>query len=217
MASGWHPAIQNKMIPRGISRPCGLGCQPFAPRGRFSKGTSKKMSVTKKKRFEILSRDGFACVYCGQKGDSVKLEIDHVIPKSKGGSNEIGNLVTACFECNRGKSTRLLSEATTVDIVVRNNERVVSMAESETAKIRAVRAAKRELSKFIRELEAYFSDCILQRESKTVRFFLSELGPSVVMDSAEIASCRRSASVARWKYFCGICWNKIRSKESEVS
>lgn len=57
-------------------------------------------------RFRILKRDGFACRYCGAKGNGVRLEVDHVHPRSRGGSDHPNNLVTACFDCNRGKRDR---------------------------------------------------------------------------------------------------------------
>ncbi len=61
-------------------------------------------------RFSVLERDGFCCQYCGRspKEDGVKLVVDHIIPISKGGTNEMSNLITACGDCNRGKSDRLL-------------------------------------------------------------------------------------------------------------
>lgn len=55
-------------------------------------------------RFVILERDKFTCQYCGRSAPDVKLEIDHIIPVSKGGSNESTNLLTCCKECNIGKS-----------------------------------------------------------------------------------------------------------------
>lgn len=61
------------------------------------------MALSPKKRFYILERDGFACRYCGRTPPEAHLEVDHVIPKLSGGSDEFDNLVTACFECNRGK------------------------------------------------------------------------------------------------------------------
>lgn len=64
----------------------------------------RRHSINKKIRFEVLTRDNFACQYCGRTPkDGVKLEIDHIIPVSKGGTNHIDNLKTSCFECNRGK------------------------------------------------------------------------------------------------------------------
>jgi hypothetical protein len=54
-------------------------------------------------RFLVFKRDQFTCVFCGRSGLGVRLEVDHKIPLSKGGSNRIENLQTLCFECNRGK------------------------------------------------------------------------------------------------------------------
>ena len=60
-------------------------------------------------RFRVLERDGFRCRYCGKSSDQgAVLEVDHLYPKSKGGSHSIDNLVTACWECNRGKAGRPL-------------------------------------------------------------------------------------------------------------
>jgi hypothetical protein len=58
----------------------------------------------KNKRFGIFYRDGFRCVYCGGSPGRDNLEIDHLIPRSKGGSDDELNLVTACTKCNSGKS-----------------------------------------------------------------------------------------------------------------
>jgi predicted restriction endonuclease len=57
-----------------------------------------------KTRFHIFKRDNFRCQYCGRSSDDVQLEVDHIIPVSKGGSNDVDNLITSCRECNRGKS-----------------------------------------------------------------------------------------------------------------
>lgn len=70
----------------------------------------KRKPITKKLRFEIFKRDSFTCQYCGQMAPDVVLEVDHIIPVSQGGENEILNLVTSCFDCNRGKGGRKLSE-----------------------------------------------------------------------------------------------------------
>lgn len=59
--------------------------------------------LTKKQRFTILKRDNFTCRYCGRKTPEVILEIDHIVPVSKGGTNDLNNLVTSCRDCNRGK------------------------------------------------------------------------------------------------------------------
>ncbi len=58
-------------------------------------------------RHEVLRRDNHTCQYCG----SIKhLTIDHLIPRSKGGSHSWDNVVTACSKCNSIKGNRLLHE-----------------------------------------------------------------------------------------------------------
>lgn len=61
-------------------------------------------------RFDVFMRDGFRCRYCGVSvDDGAILHADHVIPESKGGPTTMENLVTACIDCNLGKSDKDLS------------------------------------------------------------------------------------------------------------
>ena len=55
-------------------------------------------------RIRAMKRDKFTCQYCGISGSEAELEIDHIVPISKGGSNHISNLATACRKCNLEKS-----------------------------------------------------------------------------------------------------------------
>lgn len=69
----------------------------------------KKASLSSRVRFEVLKRDAFRCQYCGkQAGAGAELEIDHIIPRAKGGTDDKENLITACKECNNGKSSKEL-------------------------------------------------------------------------------------------------------------
>ncbi len=62
-------------------------------------------NVGTKKRFAVLQRDSFTCVYCGRSPkDGVVLEVDHIVAKCNGGKNDMDNLATACRDCNLGKS-----------------------------------------------------------------------------------------------------------------
>ena len=58
-------------------------------------------------RADLLKGD-CACAYCG--AASVPFDIDHVIPRSRGGGDEPGNLVVACQPCNRSKGARTPEE-----------------------------------------------------------------------------------------------------------
>lgn len=58
-------------------------------------------------RYDILKRDNCTCQMCGATlQDGVKLHVDHIIPVSKGGKTEWGNLRTLCDRCNLGKSNK---------------------------------------------------------------------------------------------------------------
>ena len=86
-------------------------------KNRVKKSEKKKsQSKAKKKRsryisstvrYTVLHRDNFRCVACGITSKNVELQVDHIIPFSKGGSNNIDNLQTLCVDCNRGKSDRI--------------------------------------------------------------------------------------------------------------
>jgi hypothetical protein len=67
----------------------------------------KRGDLSIRKRFFVMKRDSFACVLCGASGHGVRLEIDHKLPFSKGGMDDLENLQTLCFDCNRGKRDSL--------------------------------------------------------------------------------------------------------------
>lgn len=71
---------------------------------------NNRRRLSPKLRFEIFKRDKFTCRYCGRTSPEVILEIDHIIPVSEGGTDDPENLVTSCYECNRGKGATLLEE-----------------------------------------------------------------------------------------------------------
>lgn len=70
--------------------------------------------LSKKLRFEVFKRDGFACQYCGRKAPEVILHCDHIKPVADGGGNDILNLATSCIDCNSGKGARKLSDNATL-------------------------------------------------------------------------------------------------------
>jgi CRISPR/Cas system Type II protein with McrA/HNH and RuvC-like nuclease domain len=76
-----------------------------------SNHSQKHRSLPASVRFEILRRDGFTCRYCGRKAPLVSLQVDHIVPWSRGGTDNLSNLVTSCFECNIGKSDKLLTRS----------------------------------------------------------------------------------------------------------
>jgi len=60
-------------------------------------------------RREVFARDEHVCQYCGE--HTVRLTLDHVVPRHRGGSHSWDNLVAACGACNHRKGGRLPEEA----------------------------------------------------------------------------------------------------------
>jgi 5-methylcytosine-specific restriction endonuclease McrA len=62
----------------------------------------------------LFARDDYQCQYCGRRSSELKtresLTRDHLIPMSRGGTNEWSNVVTACSSCNTRKANRMPSE-----------------------------------------------------------------------------------------------------------
>ena len=65
-------------------------------------GRLRRVCLSFRVRFLILQRDLYQCRIC--KASGVKLEVDHIVPLSLGGSNDMDNLQALCVPCNRGKS-----------------------------------------------------------------------------------------------------------------
>lgn len=57
-------------------------------------------------RHEVFRRDGHRCLECGATNHEIRLEVDHIIPVSQGGTDELNNLQTLCYKCNQAKGNR---------------------------------------------------------------------------------------------------------------
>jgi len=67
-------------------------------------GSIKRPNIPERVRIEVWRRDSGKCVKCGSRE---KLEYDHIIPISKGGSNTARNIELLCEKCNRSKSNKI--------------------------------------------------------------------------------------------------------------
>ncbi|WP_346433177.1 HNH endonuclease [Sphaerotilus microaerophilus] len=58
-------------------------------------------------RWQVFQRDRWKCVACGRGShDDVILHVDHILPRSRGGTDSLDNFQTLCDRCNIGKSNR---------------------------------------------------------------------------------------------------------------
>ena len=78
---------------------------------KFKKSVAgQRALMTSKLRHYILERDNYTCKLCGNSTKfepNLLLEIDHIIPISKGGMTELNNLQTLCWRCNRAKGAKV--------------------------------------------------------------------------------------------------------------
>lgn len=83
----------------------------LSERIKFKKSAAgQRALMTSKLREKIKQRDGYACKKCGisvEKEPNLLLEIDHIIPVSKGGITTEDNLQTLCWRCNRRKGAKI--------------------------------------------------------------------------------------------------------------
>ena len=84
-------------------------CPSFVDREMYEELVAvERGKVDDSLRYNIMNRDNFTCVLCGRtQKDGVKLQIDHIIPISKGGKSTPNNLRTLCEQCNMGKSNKI--------------------------------------------------------------------------------------------------------------
>lgn len=184
----------------------------------------KRVGLSRRLRFEVFKRDGFLCRYCGRGvGPDVVLEVDHVIPVAEGGPNDPVNLVTACFDCNRGKSKVLLEDNRVVMADPREKARLVKEQKQQIAaflkyrdeqQMIALNMARRAIAPVVAAL-ANPNEDIPRQWFTSVNFFLKELGFDEVHRAAEISSERFLYMGVNdpFLYFCGICRKAIRLKD----
>lgn len=182
-------------------------------------GKTKKarVSLGKTLRFEIFKRDAFTCQYCGATPPSVVLEVDHVIPVAQGGSNDEHNLVTSCFECNRGKRDRHLHAIP--ESVTERSHRAQELEDQAREYEKVLKAKKRRINRAINGVEGVFREefpgySFTPSFRKSVHRFLDYLPAIQVSEAMELAIYRVGQKGADnvAKYFCGICWKTIRDQ-----
>lgn len=178
-------------------------------------------SLGKRVRFEIFKRDGFACQYCGKTPPGVVLEIDHIVAVADDGSDEPHNLITACFDCNRGKGAVPLSDRLSQEDLQTRRQLIQERVEQAEAYELLLQERKEQEEAAIDEVIAVYeryndSYTLLDKTRTSIRQFLRKLPRAEVIEAMEIA-CDRLGYKERYNsrsvvfhYFCGVCWRKIK-------
>ena len=152
---------------------------------------AKRKTVSKKIRFEVFKRDYFTCQYCGRKPPEVQLEVDHIKPVAKGGTNDILNLITSCADCNRGKRDIELSD----DSVIENQIKKLEILQAKNEQMEMMLKWKEELM-HLEDKEINAINDILEhktaygfndRGQKIIKKYIKKYGLSEVIDATNLS------------------------------
>lgn len=165
------------------------------------------MSVSTRTRFEILKRDGFRCRYCGSTPLAGPLHVDHVVPSSKGGTDDPENLLTACSTCNLGKSNVKLDESRLRKTMSADDLR--EQTEQITAYMEACKDVTKVRNDFRRFIAGRWKDAV--GEDRLSDAFVTRLvrvvetvGYQECNSAIEIVSSKEMHGVTAQKYFNGV-------------
>ena len=183
------------------------------------------MAVSRRLRFEVLKRDGHACRYCGETAPTVKLTVDHVIPKALGGADDPTNLVTACQPCNSGKSS-VPADAPTVAQV---SDDAVRLAEA----LRLVMEGREIEHEGLMMMIDEFGDawkgwrygpednrqwCPMDDNwrSSIARFYDMGYSPERLIWFIRVSMESKADIKGKFKYFCGCVWNDFATVQADA-
>lgn len=185
------------------------------------------MAVTKRTRFEVLRRDDHTCQYCGAKAPDVTLQIDHVIPVALGGDDKPGNLVTACKDCNGGKS----SIPPDAPLVQSLSAEAAAYALGMQDKMTRFRADIQALDGYVDEFRQVWDDwglgegdvrqrVPLPHDYRMTLYRWMRMGiPTDVYELAIPAAMSRTNVTldAKFTYMAGIVWNMVNEREIDYT
>lgn len=171
--------------------------------------------ISTRTRFEVFKRDGFKCLYCGRMPPNVLLHVDHIIPVCVGGDNSRDNLATSCDKCNLGKS------GVPLDVIPKSlQERAEESIEREKqvkALAKALRAEKDRIERDAWDvayvlIDNYKLDGVRKDWMQSIIGFVKKMPATEVISSMEQAMAKRGGGSRDYafRYFCGICWRKIK-------
>lgn len=187
-------------------------------------GTQRK-PLSKALRFEVFKRDKFTCQYCGASAPDVILEIDHIQPVSKGGKDDIMNLVTACRDCNRGKTNKELSDNSSVVLQKKQLESIQERREQLEMMLKWRESAEEELDIEIDSIDKYFRKhtCwgLSDHGKESVRKLIKRFGFNEVYTACEISVDRYyDGTEYSWdkafQKLGGVCYNRKKAVESDA-
>lgn len=179
--------------------------------------------VSRRVRFEVLRRDGHKCRYCGCTAEEAPLTVDHVVPRALGGSNDSSNLVTACGDCNSGKTSTSPDEHVVADV----DAKALAWVEAMRVAADTRRAEFQKIDNAVAEVIGCWDGYTYAGpdderlsvpkdanwRASLERFLSAGLEATDMVRLVEAAMTSQAFIDRKWRYFCGCCWNEINARQ----
>lgn len=183
----------------------------------------KRQGISKNKRFDIFARDNFTCQYCGKKAPNVILEVDHIIPVSKGGDNKLTNLITSCFECNRGKTNKKLKE----NIALEKQMNELEIINEKRNQLELIAKWQKQLNNIDKKNEKIFLDKYFNLTNKqitlnkvgknTLKKGIKDFGLNLILECLEISTSKYDNTEDIFRKTFGIAKNKSNPVTGKIN
>lgn len=175
-------------------------------------------STGKRLRFRVFERDSFTCQYCGKKPPEVILHADHIFPVSKGGKDEIENLITACADCNLGKNSMELGTAP------RQTRKNAEDLQERYDQLRAFYALQKRMDSLKTEIlddvvnyweEAWGNSELTATGRTSIKRLLTIVSADDVREAIDIAVNKGIGPTNGFKYMCGVVHTMRKQRDAQ--
>jgi hypothetical protein len=183
------------------------------------------MALSARLRYEILRRDGHACRYCGAQAPHVQLVVDHVHPVALGGKDAPENLVTACADCNAGKSSTNPDAPLVANVAADALRWGAAMARATEIQRSQTTDSEKYADRFLEAWRPYWTDPVDDDAMRLPADWRQSIGrfhdaglEAEVLERAvtDAMDVRHIPEKRLFRYFCGICW-RIYEERQEIA
>ncbi|TMS00132.1 HNH endonuclease [Nonomuraea basaltis] len=182
------------------------------------------MAVSKRLRAEIFRRDNHTCQSCGATAPDVKLEPDHVIPVTLGGSDDPSNLQTLCESCNAGKSATPPDAAVVAQVSEQALRWVAAQSQAAKTMLADLQTVKARRKRFREEWNLWTCgdehrqfDLPPAWEDSVDRLFAAGVPEEILYEC--MAAAMRSDMVKaenKFRYMAGAAWKRVEALQEHT-
>jgi hypothetical protein len=180
------------------------------------------VAVSKRLRYEVFRRDDYTCRYCGRSAPEVVLAVDHVVPTALGGADSAENLVTACRDCNAGKSSSSPDAQMVADVAddALRWARAMQIAAHDMLAQQEVRdRARAQFRDHWNEWTFGGRPIDLPPDwpASVDRFVAAGLPMPALFDSIDVAMRASQVRIENvYRYMCGVAWAKVNELQTQA-